>query len=146
MNDVSESSLENRLARITHDLWGPGLPGIGVDVEHHSRWRSGDPRLTTLFTHAELARAHGMADVPAQLAGTWCAKEAAVKAMASHLTLSLRDVEVVRDALGRPGIRVLPSGLRQHGDRVRVSISRTRDLSVAVAVYLPVGSCEGTES
>lgn len=134
---MSEHSLESGLEGLVRDAWGSDLPGIGVDVEHHDRWRSGDERLATLFTEAELDRCRSMADVPAQMAGTWCAKEAAVKAMASHVTLSLRDVEVVRDPLGRPGVRVLPSRLRQHGDRVRISISRTRDLSMAVAVYWP---------
>jgi holo-[acyl-carrier protein] synthase len=140
---VSEPSLESLLVGLMRDVWGPDLPGIGVDAEDHDRWRSGDERLTTLFTRAELERCRSMADVPAQMAGTWCAKEAAVKAMAAHVTLGLRDVEVIRDSLGRPGIRVLPSGLRQHGERVRVSISRTRDLSVAVAVYLPAPRSPG---
>jgi holo-[acyl-carrier protein] synthase len=134
---VSEPSLESQLMGLVRDAGGADLLGIGVDVEDHARWRSGDERLTTLFTRAELDRCRSMADAPAQLAGTWCAKEAAVKAMAAHVTLSLRDVEVVRDSLGRPGIRVLPSDLCRHGDRVRISISRTRDLSVAVAIYLP---------
>jgi holo-[acyl-carrier protein] synthase len=133
----AEVSLRDQLVSAMKDVWGPDLPGLGVDVEQHARWRSGDPRLDRLFTEAELARCRGLADPPAQMAGTWCAKEAAVKAMAPFLTLSLRDVEVVRDALGRPGIRVLPGDLRAHGDRVRVSISRTPDVSIAVAVYLP---------
>ena len=134
---MSEPALENVIEGLVADAWGPDLPGIGVDVEDHARWRSGDERLTTLFTQDELDRCRSMADPPAQMAGTWCAKEAAVKAMAAHVTLSLRDVEVIRDPLGRPGIRVLPRNLRQHGARVRVSISRTRDTSVAVALYRP---------
>jgi holo-[acyl-carrier protein] synthase len=115
---------------------GTGL-GLGVDVEHHDRWRDPGLRVDALFTPDELARCRTMADVPAQLAGTWCAKEAALKALAGRLRLSLRDVEVVRDHLGRPGIRLRPPDLRHHGDRVRISISRTADVSVAVAVYLP---------
>lgn len=136
---MSERSLESEVDDLVRDAWGPNLPGIGVDVEHHARWRAGDERLTSLFTEAEMDRCRNMADLPAQMAGTWCAKEAAVKAIAAHVTLSLRDVEVVRDDLGRPGIRVLPGELQRHGDRLRVSISRTEELSMAVAVYLPGG-------
>jgi phosphopantetheine--protein transferase-like protein len=111
--------------------------GIGVDVEDHDRWRDSGLRVAALFTPAELTWCRARADLPAQLAGTWCAKEATVKAVAGHLRLSLRDVEVVRDEWGRPGVRLLPSGLHDHGRHVRVSISRTRDVSLAVALYLP---------
>lgn len=137
MNDWPGVQLDERVAALLSDIVEPGV-GVGVDVEHHARWRTGELRLNALFTPAELARCRAMADVPAQLAGTWCAKEAAVKAMASHVRLSLRDVEVVRDSFGRPSIRLLTSGLHEHGARIRVSISRTADLSVAVAVYLPL--------
>lgn len=130
------ATLATMLRSLAGEIPGPGV-GIGVDVEQHDRWRDPGLRVGALFTPEELAWCRARADLPAQLAGTWCAKEATVKAVAGHARLSLRDVEVVRDQLGRPGIRLRPDGLRDHGERVRVSISRTADVSVAVALYLP---------
>lgn len=122
---------------LLQDLGTGDLPGVGVDVEEHSRWTSGDIRFDALFTEAERLTHHGLHNAAIRLAGIWCAKEAAVKAMSPFVTLSLRDVEIVHDASGRPGVRVLKEELRHHGDRVAVSISRTEHVSVAIAIYVP---------
>ena len=137
MTEAWTGALESEIAGMLSALGAPDVAGIGVDVEEHTRWRTGQLKTAALFTPAELARCEGMADPPAQMAGTWCAKEAAVKALAAYVTVSLREIEVVHGADGRPGVRVLRKGLQQHGERLRISISRTRDLSVAVAVYVP---------
>lgn len=113
------------------------MPGIGVDVEEHTRWRGDDLRLDALFTEAERARCEALDDPGAQLAGLWCAKEAVFKAVSPYLRLTLRDIEVVHDPAGRPAVRFLRPELRQHEERLRLSISRTVGISVAVAVYAP---------
>ena len=140
MTDVPDPELDEALATAVRSLvdTAPELGlGVGVDVEDHERWRDSGLRVSALFTRTELAWCRARADLPAQLAGTWCAKEATVKAVSGHLRLSLRDVEVVRDELGRPGVRLLPHGLQDHGRHVRISISRTGHVSLAVALYLP---------
>ena len=142
MSPVRGPALEKEVAAMLASVTDlPAAPeagmGLGVDVEDHERWRNSELRVEALFTPTELAWCRARADLPAQLAGTWCAKEATVKAMALQFRLSLRDVEVLRDGLGRPSVRLLADDLQHHGDRVRVSISRTADISVAVAVYLP---------
>jgi len=129
--------LRSVLAEMLEGLVSDDTPGIGVDIENHVRWETNDLRLDALFTPAERARCATLASPAAQLAGTWSAKEAAVKAMSPFVTLSLRDVEIVHEPDGRPAIRILAPGLQEHGGRVRVSISRTEQVSVAVAIYLP---------
>lgn len=137
MTEPLSPGLRSVLVTVLDLLVANDVPGIGVDIENHSRWETGDLRLDALFTPAERARCEQLARPAAQLAGTWSAKEAAVKAMSPFVTLSLRDVEIVHEPDGRPAIRILAPGLQEHGGRVRVSISRTEQVSVAVAIYLP---------
>ena len=54
---------------------------MGVDIEATERWRAPDLRL---FTDDELTSCSGRANPAEAFAGTWCAKEAVVKAVYSH--------------------------------------------------------------
>ena len=79
---------------------------VGVDVEEIDRWLAMPQPMEKLFTAGEITycRAQG---VPAQhFAGTWCAKEAAVKALSAFGDVQLRDVEIGRSPDGRPSATV----------------------------------------
>lgn len=101
--------------------------GVGVDIETVGRFDSPDPRL---FTEAELAFCAASANPAESRAGRWCAKEAVVKAVARHVLLSPREVEVIADPAGRPVIRLLRSGL----ENLRCDVSITHGGGVAAAV------------
>lgn len=116
-------------------------PGIGVDVETIARWRDPALRLEALFAAAELRHAADTDDPARHLAGTWCAKEAVFKALSCWVSagraprVSLRDIAIERLPDGRPEV-VLS---RPWTGTIRVSISHTRDLAVAVAQATPAG-------
>jgi holo-[acyl-carrier protein] synthase len=82
------------------------------------------------------------ARVPLQqhVAGLFAAKEAVLKALGTGWAqgVGFRDVEVVRDAAGAPGVR-LHGGAAERarllgGDRVHLSITHERSHAAAVAV------------
>lgn len=85
------------------------IVGTGIDLIDVARFRrflARRPRsLARLFTTDELrvgSGAHG----PERLAGTFAAKEAALKCLGTGLRrMSWREIEVLRDELGRPRIR-----------------------------------------
>ena len=101
--------------------------GVGVDIEMVSRFDTADPRL---FTEAELALCAASADPAESRAGRWCAKEAVVKAVARHVLLSPREVEILADAAGRPVVHLLRAQL----DQVRCDVSITHGGGIAAAV------------
>jgi len=112
-----------------------GIVGIGVDVEDVARWLDPSLRLDALFTSVELEHAGDGDDRARRLAGTWCAKEAVVKAVSSSAALSLREVRILRDSSGAPR-PAFPEGWRELDGRVLVSISHTLSAAAAVAVML----------
>lgn len=103
------------------------IVGIGVDVEPVARFDRADQRL---FHEAELAYCRGQSDPASARAGTWCAKEAAVKALAGWRAVGLREVAVARDAVGAPHLSVL----LPDAPTVQVSISYAAGLATAVAI------------
>ena len=110
--------------------------GIGVDVEEHARFRR--VKLDALFTPGEQAycrRWHGRSS--GEFAGIWCAKEAIFKALSPFLDVGLHDIEIGHDEIGRPVLKLhVPQG-RLLESWVRVSVSRTSTLAMAVAIYQP---------
>lgn len=109
--------------------------GIGVDVEAVQRFGT-PPRAA--FSSEEVRYCLAQAASAEAFAGTWCAKEATVKALSAWGVVSLRSVEVFRDADGAPYVRLL-SGATEVSSKaasptVHVSIAHTTDLAVAVAV------------
>lgn len=101
--------------------------GVGVDIEMVSRFDTPDPRL---FTEAELELCAASADPAESRAGRWCAKEAVVKAVARHVLLSPREVEILADPAGRPVVHLL----RPQLGRVRCDVSITHGSGIAAAV------------
>ena len=115
-----------------------GVLGMGVDVEEVRRFHSPPPGL---FTDAEVAYCLAQGDSAEAFAGTWCAKEAVVKALSAYLVVLPRDIEVTRDAAGAPHATVrwasLGSGARPE---LHVSISHAGGFAVAVATAVtPAG-------
>lgn len=102
--------------------------GVGVDIEMVSRFQTPDSRL---FTEAELALCAASANPSESRAGRWCAKEAVVKAVARHVLLSPREVEILADPAGRPVVYLLRPHL--HNIVCDVSITHGGDIAAAVA-------------
>lgn len=101
--------------------------GIGVDMEPVSRWADPDPRL---FTDEENSYCRIQANTAESYAGTWCVKEAVVKAAYPTVPILTRDVHVCRGRFGAPGVR-LPGGLPVSA---MASISHSAGLAIAVAL------------
>lgn len=117
------------------------IAGIGVDlveVERLRRSRHGERLLDRLFTPRERADSEGAGRWPS-LAARLAAKEAVVKALGTGFRgISWRDIEVWRDPLGKPEVRLSGGALtraRELGvSRVLLSLSHTGSCAIAQAV------------
>lgn len=111
------------------------MTGVGLDlleIERLERALERRPGLAQrLFTDGERAYAASRARPAQHLAARFCAKEAVAKALGLE-AWSPRDVEVVLDAGGAPGI-VLHGPLAGRGP---VAVSLTHERGVAGAVAL----------
>ena len=116
--------------------------GCGVDVVELARFRravkrSGQAFLKRVYTDLELETAKRRRDREGYLAGRFAAKEAVVKAVAQvdpDHPLTMRQIEVRNDALGRPYV-VLRR--RAHAPRaVYVSLSHADHTAVASAIAI----------
>lgn len=114
---------------------------MGVDVEEVRRFHSSPPGL---FTDAEVAHCTAQADAAEAFAGTWCAKEAAVKALSDVVAVLPRDIEVTRDSRGAPHARLRASSPASGVGplpQLHVSIAHAGGVAVAVAAAtLPADS------
>jgi holo-[acyl-carrier protein] synthase len=122
---------------------GAGIVGVGIDVVEVSRIaaliaRHGDRAVDRLCRPGEVTRPR--AGLDQHLAGLFAAKEAVLKALGTGWAagLTFRQVEVVRDAAGAPGVRL-------HGEAaerartlgvgtIHLSITHERAYAAAVAV------------
>ena len=104
---------------------------MGVDVEQVSRFHQPPGGL---FTDEEVSYCMAQADAAEAFAGTWCAKEAAVKALRSYVAVVPRDIHVTRDHRGAPHAAVHREGVaRARVPQLLVSISHSGGFAVAVA-------------
>ena len=127
------------------------VAGIGVDivniVDFESQLAIDGTRMVDHFTPAERELCPPTGSAEEHLAARWAAKEAFVKAWSvsrmgapPQLTsVDLREIEVVRDAWGRPAVRL-------HGDveravaaalddcSVHLSLSHDRGMAIAMVV------------
>ena len=127
------------------DLSDSAVVGIGTDLVDVDRFRTVLQRRPSvaerLFTTDERSYAHRAVDPAARLAARFAAKEAALKALGYGLGgMRMVDIEVVRDADGRPEL-VLHGDARSraatHGvGRWLVSLSHTDHLAQATVVAL----------
>jgi len=117
---------------------------VGVDIVEVERIartlaRFGDRFLCRVYTESEIAYCR---EKPTRLAARFAAKEAVAKALGvgifRHEGVHWRDVEVVRDHRGKPGLRL-------HGDALKrarqaglthwaLSLSHSREYAVAMVV------------
>lgn len=109
---------------------------VGVDVESVERFESAadDLALYALFTDEERAYCSGFEDAAERYAGTWCAKEAAVKALWPWERLEPRRIHVRRSVDGRPAVVVSGWDPEQRGVALRVSISHCKSVAFASVI------------
>ena len=120
---------------------------IGIDIEDIGRFASvaEDPALRSLFSLEEFEHCSRFADSAAHFAGTWCAKEAAVKALWPWVRLEPRLVTVHRTTDGRPSLRIASIDEQTTGTATRVSISQTSTIACAsVIAWGPPGGLDHT--
>lgn len=122
------------------------VAGLGTDlveIERAARLlaRKGDHALERLLTPAERAYVSGRPDPASHLAARLAAKEAVYKALQSlpgARGIGWRDIEVLRDAAGRPAVALhgLAERLvRQRGDgRIHLSMTHSATAAAAVAI------------
>ena len=113
--------------------------GVGIDLLEIDRLEgalSRHPRLAErVFRPGELDYARARARPGRHLAARFAAKEAVVKALGLSGGFGLREVEVV--AGGPPAVRLHGRAARaaaRAGVEVRISLSHSRELAVAVAL------------
>ena len=98
--------------------------------------RHGDPFLKRIFTTAELAEA---GDSPASLAARFAAKEATAKALGCGIgTVRWQEVEVLRDAVGKPQLYLHGAAAQLATERGlttwSISLSHTQEHAIAMVV------------
>lgn len=117
--------------------------GCGVDVIELSRFRKtlkrwGQSFLRRVYTEEELRRAKQRRDTIGFLAGRFAAKEAVVKAMSQvdpKHPLTMRQIEIRNDELGRPFVLLNHRPIRR--PKVYVSLSHSTTTAVASAIATP---------
>lgn len=116
-------------------MTGSSAYSVGIDVERAGRFESlaDDQSLSALFTAEERRYCSSSRDAAASYAGTWCAKEAIVKALAPWVVLDPRRVTVARTS-GEAQVAVSGWSGTSAGVTVRVTISDRRPLATAFAV------------
>lgn len=117
---------------------------VGVDLvdvaAFRARFDGREDLMADTFSEAELAYCRGQASPWTHLAARFAAKEATLKALGTGLagTITWRDVEVIRDPAGAPGLvfrGALSDALRRAGlTRSAVSLSHTDTHAIAVVL------------
>lgn len=115
------------------------LTGVGCDFIEIERMKKACEReafLLRVYTEEERRQADGR---PSVLAGTFAVKEAVAKVLGTGFrTFMPRDVEVLRDELGKPYVVLYGNAETLAKERkirrIEVSISDTKDFAMAFAV------------
>lgn len=118
------------------------IVGLGTDIEEVRRLRDllerwGDRFLVRLFRPDEIAYCQSRTDPAMHLAGRFAAKEAFAKALGTGWNEGFRwrDVEVTRDTLGKPALRLHGrAAQRCLSLRPHLSLSHTATLVSAVVI------------
>ena len=117
--------------------------GIGCDIEKVERFKYSEakvPLARKLFTEAELEYCLNYRFPEQRLCARFSAKEAFFKALGTGVrgNMSMRDVEVVKDELGKPSI-VLSGGTKEYFEKLglsRISLSLSHNSSEALAFVI----------
>jgi len=113
--------------------------GIGIDLIEVARFREVDPEGSP-FTLEEITYCQSKRYPEQHYAGRFAAKEAFFKALGSGALTpgEFRMVEVVRDDLGRPGLKfsgvVAERVAEAQVSRINLSLTHTRIIAAAVVV------------
>jgi holo-[acyl-carrier protein] synthase len=119
---------------------GTGVDMVDVARIEQSMARHGDRFVRRVFTDDEIAYCRSAARPAQHFAGRFAAKESAMKALGTGWAqgVAWRNVEVVLDANGKPGLVLRGAAARRAADlgvvTVHVSISHTDDHAVAHAI------------
>lgn len=126
----------------------PEILGTGIDVVELPRIRAaierhGERFLRKVYTPAETDYCRSKKDCWASFAARWAAKEAVYKAYGHGWqgVWWLNQIEVVREASGKPGIRLLGRAAQAQAGRGvrRTELSLTHGREIAVANVLLLG-------
>ena len=131
---------------------------IGIDLTEVGRIRDmltrhGDRFKQRTFTAGEIAYCDSCADPAIHYAARFAAKEAAAKALGTGLWaegVDWRDIEVTREASGKPSLRLL-GGAQAHAERqgvqkVLISLTHTKDLAMAQVIFVSKDPASSQES
>ena len=117
--------------------------GIGCDIEKVERFKYSEakvPLARKLLTEAELEYCLNYRYPEQRLCARFSAKEAFFKALGTGVrgNMSMRDVEVVKNELGKPAI-VLSGGTKEYFEKLglsRISLSLSHNSSEALAFVI----------
>lgn len=120
------------------------ITGTGIDLIEVARIRTmlerhGDRFKERTFTAGEIAYCDAQAHPPIHYAARFAAKEAAAKALGTGLWseagVNWTDIEVLRDANGRPSLVLHGmAAVRSSGLRAHVSLTHTQEHAMAQVI------------
>lgn len=119
------------------------IKGIGTDIIEIGRVEkavSATPNfINKVFTSNEINYFEKICFKSESLAGTFAAKEAVAKALGTGFrSFGLKDIEILRDALGKPYVVCLGHAkklsLEENIHKIHVSISHCKEYAVAYAI------------
>ena len=126
---------------------GPALPAVGVDLVDCARIRRILERndgafVARVFTDGEQAYCKRMAEPAPHYAARFAAKEAVAKALGTGIGAgaAMREIEVVRNASGAPGIVLHGSAAATAAAlgvaAIKLSLSHTGDNAIAMVMLV----------
>lgn len=107
-----------------------------IEIERIKRACEKEAFLSRIYTEEERRQAGGR---PSVLAGDFAVKEAVAKVFGTGFRQFMpKDIEVLRDSLGKPYVKLYGGALalarEKKISRIEVSISNTKEFAMAVAV------------
>jgi holo-[acyl-carrier protein] synthase len=121
-------------------IYGTGIDIVEIERIDHAVLRHGESFLAKLFTSAEREYCDAMPRPSIHYAARFAAKEAVAKAFGTGIgrDVGWLDMEIIRDASGRPSLRLTGPGKRFAAEKgitsVHISLSHAKDHAVASAV------------
>lgn len=113
---------------------------IGNDIENVSRFNKlllEKPRLLKrIFHEVEYSYSIKSKNPDQSFTGTWCAKEAVLKAFSEIVQLTPRCIEIYRDSSGRPHCKILNEAASKFNYQIKLSISHTLEYAVSSAIVI----------
>jgi holo-[acyl-carrier protein] synthase len=120
------------------------VTGLGTDIIAIARFNKsiekyGKKFLDKIFTAAEQEYCDAFSDSAPRYAARFSAKEAVSKALGCGIgeNLGFHDIEILKDDLGKPYIKLSPSALAHFNDvSFHLSISHCKEYATAVAIAM----------